>query len=74
VRIDHCPKCKKAGLKYASNWDIPQPYHFEKDADGNSHVVRDYVLNYPPGGYGTAKWCPRCQEWVKPENHEYIGR
>ena len=73
MRIDYCPKCNKAGLKYASNWDIPQPYHFEQDKDGHSFVVNDYKLHYAPEGYGTAKWCPRCKEWVAPQNHPYTG-
>ena len=68
MRIDYCPKCNKAGLKYASNWDIPKPYHWEE-----GKVVNDYEMVYPPEGRGSAKWCPRCKEWVKPNNHPYIG-
>ncbi len=70
MRIDYCPKCNKAGLKYFSNWANPHfgDYHFE----GNK-VVNDFEQKTAPDGYGTAKWCPRCKEWVKPENHPYIG-
>ena len=70
MRIDYCPNCGKAGLKHFSNWDNPMfgAYHFE-----NGRVVNDLEKHCPPDGYGTAKWCPRCKEWVKPENHPYIG-
>jgi hypothetical protein len=68
MRIDYCPKCGKAGLKYASNWDAPQPYHFE-----SGKVVNDYELHYAPDGFGSAKWCPRCKEWVTPQNRPYVG-
>ena len=73
MRIDYCPKCHKAGLKYHSNWDDPKyyAYHFEKDGAGNTHCVDEIQKICPPEGYGTAKWCPRCKEWVKPENHEW---
>ncbi len=70
MRIDYCPKCNKAGLKYHSNWNDPKyySYHF---VDGKP--IDDIKKVNPPEGYGTAKWCPRCKEWVKPENHPYIG-
>ena len=52
MRIDYCPKCGKAGLKYSSS---------------------ERQKLYAPEGYGTAKWCPRCKEWVRPQNRPYIG-
>ena len=64
MKIDYCPKCHKAGLKYASN----------RDEALNGRFQYEVKMIYPPEGYGTAKWCPRCKEWVKPENHPYIGR
>ena len=66
MRIDYCPKCHKAGLKYHSNWDDPKyyAYHFE-----NGQVVEEIEKIGPPEGY--SKWCPRCKEWVKAENHEW---
>lgn len=70
MRIDYCPKCGKAGLKYASNWNDPDFYSFYFVAGKPVDKIKKI---YPPEGYGTAKWCPRCKEWVKPENHPYIG-
>ena len=70
MKETYCPKCHKAGLKYHSNWDDPKfgTYHFEDGIPIDD--IRGIVA---PGGYGTAKWCPRCKEWVKPVNHPYIG-
>ena len=70
MRIDYCPKCNKAGLKYHSNWDDPNyyKYHFVQ-----GRVVDECVKIGAPNGYGTAKWCPRCKEWVEPVNRPYVG-
>jgi len=62
MRIDYCPKCKVAGLRYCSNYR-------EIEASNWPLAIEK---QYAPEGYGTAKWCPRCKEWVKPENHPYV--
>ena len=75
MRIDYCPNCHKAGLKY----DNPEG----KDIEGHTQPERyklwqeycDKVGKYVQHStYGLKKWCPRCKVWVKPENKPYIGK
>ena len=72
MRIDYCPKCHKAGLKY----DDPDG----RDIEGHTQLERYKLWQEAHANnqtrehtYGLRKWCPRCKEWVKPENHPYIG-
>lgn len=58
MRIDHCPKCRKAGLRW-------------KDAQGKlaSGLTPQEEYAHLPAfrlSNATEKWCPRCKEWVKP--------
>jgi hypothetical protein len=66
MKIDYCPKCKKAGLKYerypSNPYLIPPLEPDEVEIKENS----DHRAKHE-------KWCPRCQEWVRPENQPYIG-
>ncbi len=71
MKIDYCPKCDKAGLKH----NDPEG----KNANGHTRQQRYEVYMNIRGNeiplipYGSMKWCPRCKEWVKPENRPYIG-
>jgi hypothetical protein len=68
MRIDHCPKCKKAGLRY----EDPNG----RDADNRTQYERicAKTAGKPVAKWGESKWCPRCKEWVKPNNQEWIGK
>ncbi len=77
MRIDYCPKCNKARLKYdnADGKDIEghtqsERYGLWKEACANGRSD-EYLKN---STYGLKKWCPRCKEWVKPVNKPYIGQ
>jgi len=69
MRIDYCPKCHKAGLKYENEQG--------EDPSGLTQAERFLAWCDDPQNYvsarGTKKWCPRCKEWVETENHPYIG-
>ena len=67
MRIDYCPKCGKAGLKY----ETPEG----RDCTGRTNEERyqDFVNDILPTPCIKNKWCPRCKEWIKPENRPYIG-
>ena len=66
MRIDYCPKCNKAGLKYEryphSFYSNPPIYLNDAELEENA---THHSLN--------EKWCPRCKEWVKTNNKPYIG-
>ncbi len=67
MRIDYCPKCGKAGLRYETSEGL--------DCDNRTERQRYEAWNTGDyfSSYGSKKWCPRCKEWVKPENHPYIN-
>jgi len=65
MRIDYCPKCGKAGLKYdrihIPPWEVKTP---------EQQMIREEnKLHYAQG----EKWCSRCHEWVRPVNRPYVG-
>ncbi len=69
MKIDYCPKCGKAGLKYENEHGL--------DPDGRSSQSRyqDWVdKKTVVSHYGYQKWCPRCKEWVDPVNRPYVGK
>lgn len=65
MRIDYCPECHKAGLRYAN----PEG----RDCNGKTQQDR-YNDWYKSGAnkneifssHGPKKWCPRCKKWVGP--------
>ncbi|MFA5323200.1 MAG: hypothetical protein WC373_11060 [Smithella sp.] len=63
MKIDYCIKCGKAGLKYERI-----PTLAWKPDTRTSEEKEEYLINHALG----KKWCPRCCEWVVPENHPYI--
>ena len=67
MRIDYCPKCGKAGLKYHNLQN--------KNPDGNTDQERFDKWNKGESLtiVGLNKWCPRCKEWVEPVNRPYVG-
>lgn len=66
MKIDYCPKCGKAGLRYEDDKGL--------DPSGMSrHQRYEAYLIGEKSTYGTRKWCPRCKEWTNPENHPYVG-
>ena len=64
MRIDYCPKCNKAGLKYERiptlAWKPDTRTEAEKEECNREHSLGK-------------KWCLRCRQWVNPVNHPYIG-
>jgi hypothetical protein len=64
MRINYCPECKKAGLKYEryprSLYSNPPviPTQEQKAENEQHHLINE-------------KWCPRCAKWVKPEPREW---
>jgi hypothetical protein len=62
MRIDYCPHCNKAGLKYERFQQLCwQPEHRTKEQ------IDEYELNHSQG----KKWCSRCKMWVKPVSKEW---
>lgn len=67
MRIDYCPYCGKSGLRHHDNRGLnanglTDRESYEQWVSGESKIANIFVL-----------WCPRCKEWVKPENHPYVG-
>jgi len=65
MRIDYCPKCKKAGLKYERYQHAPyaNPPIMPSDFEMAENKYHHSTLG--------EKWCPRCREWVNPDNIPY---
>lgn len=63
MRIDYCPQCKKAGLKYERihipSWYVKTP---------EQQAIWDENKLHQSNG---KKWCPRCQQWVTPMQGEW---
>ncbi len=66
MRIDYCPKCHKAGLREQD------PKGFYSDGRTGKQRYEAYLTGLKIIA-SNKKWCPRCKEWVEPENHPYIG-
>ncbi len=66
MQIDYCPQCNKAGLKHERYPHSP----YSNPPQIPTLEQRIENERYHADG---KKWCPRCQEWVKPENHHYIS-
>jgi hypothetical protein len=64
MRIDYCPECHKAGLKYQRYPDSPY-------SNPPLILTLEQKIENERYHHDNAKWCPRCKEWVKPENHEW---
>jgi len=69
MRIDYCPGCHKAGLRYENEQG--------QDPSGKTQEQRFEAYQDARGeyqsAYGAMKWCRRCQNWVKPYNQPYVG-
>jgi hypothetical protein len=70
MRIDYCPMCHKAGLRYENEQG--------QDPSGKTQQQRFEAYQNAQGkyqsAYGSLKWCKRCQAWVTPENHPFVSR
>jgi hypothetical protein len=66
MRIDYCPICGKAGLRYENT----------EGKDANGLTRQELWAIYPnplPIPHGSQKYCPRCNRWIEPCNKPYIG-
>ncbi len=64
MRIDHCPTCKKAGLKYER---YPHSYYSNPPLIPNTEQAEENAIHSKLN----QKWCPRCKQWVIPLTGEW---
>ena len=57
MRIDYCPCCFVAGLRYDAVDPLPE-----------QSWTPDQILTFKAQGM---KWCRRCKKWVKPTKKEW---
>jgi hypothetical protein len=65
MRIDYCPKCKKAGLKCKNNEG--------QTWDGHGQLVKSNQITAMCNPWDI-KWCPRCKVWVVPDKKEWARK
>ncbi len=65
--ISYCPTCGKAGLKYED------PNGLDPEGYGPAQRHEAYKRG-EISSYGTARWCPRCKQWVTPNRKKALSR
>ena len=74
MNVYFCPKCKKAGLRYArvevNSFMVMEPHpHYEYP---DTPEARAALSENAEHLNKRDRWCPRCGEWVKPTSHDVM--